>query len=107
MEIVLLMLMAMWSMGCLGCAFAVLCYFLNEEGPLAASLLCGVLLPIAVGLAWFPWVVRVEVSSPDLAVLKKGEWACSSSRAQPVTTMAGKVPITTYHHVFHAYVRTD
>lgn len=101
-----LILMVMWSAGCVGLT-VYLVWFLFDEGDngmAVAALLLG--LPFAVVIAALPWGVMADIRSPDLVTLKKGDWGCTTSHSETSMILAGKVLVPTTRRVCDGYGRT-
>lgn len=62
---------------------------IGRSGKLAAAVMVFIVGPMAVLFIVLPWQIYDYHQSPDLATLKKDEWACIASRTEPA--LVGKV----------------
>ena len=104
------LLCVLWSLGCFG--LPLWAGFSMVRDPWDRGMGIAILLlgwPIGCFIAVLPWAFIAQERSPDLATLKKNEWACSASHTQITTTyvMVGKVmtPMVQSHQVCDQYNR--
>jgi hypothetical protein len=100
----------MWSIGWVALAIWAAA-FLIAEGEWVPGILAALIgFPIAIFVALLPWAIAQDIASPDLATLKKGEWACSATRTEttmmPITSGKTTTMVPTTRSVCTAYVRT-
>jgi hypothetical protein len=72
-----------------------------------AAAIVGLGLPMGAVMAVLPWGFIQDSQSPDLAVLKKGQWACTATRLEttlmPISTGKSTILVPTTHSVCIAY----
>jgi len=83
-------LSALWAAGCVIAPLVGTYYLWQDDGRWMAALFFAIGLPVGAVLAVLPWWAIAGTKSPDLATLKKGQWACTASRLE--TTM---MPVST------------
>lgn len=99
-------LSVLWSSACIIAPLwaAWLLWQDNEPG---MSLACfGLGLPLMAFMAALPWAFIHDSQSPDLATLKKGQWACTGSHDETTMILVGKVIVPQHRTVCDAYSRT-
>lgn len=102
-------LAGMWSLGCIACVFCMAWAFLSDSydrNITAGALIILVGLPLGALLAILPWALAAQSRSPDLAVLKKGQWACTATHSETHMQLVGKVMVPQTRRVCDAYGRT-
>ena len=76
--IILYTLSAMWSFGSIALPLYMVVEVWRDGARIPAALAGMVALPLTFLLSAVPWVFMAEQTSPDLEVLKRGEWTCTS-----------------------------
>lgn len=87
--IILYTLSAMWSFGSIALPLYVVAEVWRDGDRIFAAVAGMVALPLAFLLGAVPWAFMAEQASPDLEVLKRGEWTCTSHTTTYI--MVGKV----------------
>ncbi len=87
--IILYLLSALWSFGCIALPLYMAAEVWRDGARVPAALAGAVALPLSFLLGAVPWGFMAEQAAPDLAVLKRGEWACTERTT--TYTMVGKV----------------
>jgi len=99
-------LSALWSVSCIvGTLWAT--YHLWQDDERGMALACfGLGLPIMAFFAVMPWAFIIDAKSPDLATLKKRQWACTASHDETTMVLVGKVMVPQRRPICDAYSRT-
>lgn len=109
--ILVYILSAAWSLGCIAAVIAIVAYLWGDETPIMAGVVGLIGLPFAAVLALLPWAAIDDMQSPDLVTLKKGDWACSAQHTETGSTVmsTGKTTMVlpTSHSVCDQYSRLN
>ena len=107
MENIIIALMVLWTIGCTVGPFLGSWCLVKEESLFMAAFVLLITLPIGCLLAFVPWMLYAQETSPNLAVLKKNEWVCSASHSETTTTYVKSgsvmVPIVSHTQVCDQY----
>lgn len=98
-------LLGAWSTGCCLAPLAISKETDWRYEPVSAALVLMLGLPLGVMLALIPWAMWAHAASPDLATLKRSEWACSASHRETTYVQSGKVLAPLSSDVCDAYQR--
>lgn len=105
--IILYILATLWAIGTLGLLIFMMMDTIHSL--IGACVYWCICLPVWVLIGLGPFALIKHESGPELATLLESEWTCTAAHqtSVPITTMAGKVPITTMstHTVCDQYNR--
>lgn len=111
MIIAVTILSIFWAIGTLACMIALVKHLYEDSGNTASVIGFCVLFPLSAVIAALPFALILESRSPNLAVLKKNEWACTSTRTEtflmPVVSGNNTTMVPSVRSVCIRYSRTN
>lgn len=104
-------LLTLWVIGVAFAIIATVTMVWRETNAPHASVAACLMIPIGVLAILIAFALVERPKTPNLVTLKKGEWLCTASHRQPITTITvvGKVvvPNTTTVTICDQYSRTS